>query len=71
MDDQGREFSNSSKAQIALHVSDKDSKLLFEKLNPGLSQTGKIIFDVPKDAEGLILKARDGMTGKEIKLKVE
>jgi len=40
-------------------------------LNSGLTQTGKIVFDIPKDAEGLFLKASSGMAGKEIKLKVE
>ncbi|HHB1925745.1 TPA: DUF4352 domain-containing protein, partial [Bacillus cereus] len=42
-----------------------------EKLNPGLSQTGKVVFDVPKNVQGLVLKARGGMMGKEITLKLE
>lgn len=71
-DNQGREFSPNSAAQIKLNVANGgDSKFLLEKLNPGLSQTGKIVFDVPKDVQGLVLKARGGMTGKEIKLKIE
>ncbi len=28
-----------------------------KQLNPGLTQTGKIVFDIPKDAEGLFLKS--------------
>ncbi|MGN4759777.1 DUF4352 domain-containing protein, partial [Bacillus cereus group sp. MYBK227-2] len=72
VDNQNREFSPNSTAQIKLNVANGgDSKFLLEKLNPGLSQTGKIIFDVPKDVQGLVLKARGGMTGKEITLKLE
>ncbi|MGM1513202.1 DUF4352 domain-containing protein [Bacillus cereus group sp. BceL212] len=72
VDNQGREFSPNSTAQIKLNVANGgNSKFLLEKLNPGLSQTGKIIFDVPKDVQGLVLKARGGMTGKEITLKLE
>nr|WP_256146762.1 DUF4352 domain-containing protein [Bacillus thuringiensis] len=72
VDNQDREFSPNSAAQIKLNAANRgNSKFLLEKLNPGLSQTGKIIFDVPKDAQGLVLKARGGMTGKEITLKLE
>ncbi|PGQ47087.1 MULTISPECIES: DUF4352 domain-containing protein [Bacillus cereus group] len=72
VDNQDREFSPNSTAQIKLNVANGgNSKFLLEKLNPGLSQTGKIIFDVPKDVQGLVLKARSGMTGKEITLKLE
>lgn len=72
VDNQDREFSPNSAAQIKLNVANGgNSKFLLEKLNPGLSQTGKIVFDVPKDAQGLVLKARGGMTGKEITLKLE
>ncbi|TKI86810.1 DUF4352 domain-containing protein [Bacillus mycoides] len=72
VDNQDREFSPNSAAQIKLNVANGgNSKFLLEKLNPGLSQTGKVVFDVPKDAQGLVLKARGGMTGKEITLKLE
>lgn len=72
VDNQNREFSPNSAAQIKLNVANGgNSKFLLEKLNPGLSQTGKIVFDVPKDVQGLVLKARGGMMGKEITLKVE
>ncbi|WP_369355578.1 DUF4352 domain-containing protein [Lysinibacillus capsici] len=72
IDNQGREFSANSAAQIKLNIANGgNSKFLLEKLNPGLSQTGKIVFDVPKDVQGLVLKARGGMIGKEITLKLE
>ncbi|QWI52534.1 DUF4352 domain-containing protein [Bacillus mycoides] len=72
VDNQDREFKYSTQAQMAFDVGNGGSSDFFLKqLNPGLSQTGKVIFDVPADAQGLVLKARGGMMGKEIKLKVE
>ena len=72
VDNKDREFTYSTQAQTAFDVGNGGSSDFFLKqLNPGLSQTGKIIYDVPVDAQGLVLKARGGMMGKEIKLKVE
>jgi hypothetical protein len=73
LDDQQREFTYSSEAQMALMSSlgDKQDSFFLQKLNPGLSSTGYIVFDVPKDAKGFILEASGGMTGKKIQLKVE
>lgn len=73
IDDQEREFSYSSEAQIALmsSVDDKKEPFFLQKLNPGLSITGYIVFDVPADAKGFTLEARGGMTGKKVILKVE
>ncbi|WJE53640.1 DUF4352 domain-containing protein [Bacillus cereus] len=72
VDSQDREFKYSTQAQTAYDIANGGKLDFFLKqLNPGLTQTGKIIFDVPQDAQGLVLKARGGMTGKEIKLKVE
>jgi hypothetical protein len=72
VDNKDREFTYSTQAQSAFDIGNGGkSDFFLKQLNPSLSQTGKIIFDVPADAQGLILKARGGMTGKEIKLKVE
>ncbi|KXY86285.1 DUF4352 domain-containing protein [Bacillus sp. FSL W7-1294] len=72
VDNQDREFKYSTQAQTAFDVGNGGkSDFFLKQLNPGLTQTGKIIFDVPADAQGLVLKARGGMMGKEIKLKVE
>ncbi|MBZ4221506.1 DUF4352 domain-containing protein [Bacillus wiedmannii] len=71
VDNQDREFKYSAQAQTAFDVGNVGkSDFFLKQLNPGLTQTGKIIFDVPADAQGLVLKARGGMMGKEIKLKV-
>ncbi len=73
MDGQAREFSDSSDAQMALACSmgDHPEAFTFTELNPGMTITGAVIFDVPQDAKGFYLKAHGGMTGSEIKLKVE
>lgn len=72
VDNQNREFKYSTHAQTILNITDNaNSDFFLKQLNPGLTQTGKIVFDVPKDAQGLYLKARGGMTGKEIKLKID
>lgn len=69
IDDQNREFSSSTEAE---HVAfGPDQIILLKKLNPGLSLTGLLAFDVPKDAKGFYLQAQGGMLGKKIKLKVE
>jgi len=72
VDDQGREFTYSTQAQTALDIANGgDMDFFLKQLNPGLTQTGKIVYDVPQDAKGLTMKARGGFLGKEITLKVE
>ncbi|MDR4949653.1 DUF4352 domain-containing protein [Neobacillus cucumis] len=71
-DAQGREFTYSTNGQTALSVADDTlADFFLKQLNPGLTQNGKIVFDIPADAKGLVLKARGGMMGDEIKLKVD
>jgi hypothetical protein len=72
IDDQNRQFSYSSDAQIALETSSGEMDSFFlKKLNPGLSATGLVVFDVPKDAKGFVLEARGGMAGKKVQLNVQ
>lgn len=73
IDDQGREFSDSSEAQTALMSSSNSDQQNFflKQINPGITISGEVIFDVPKDAKGFKLKASGGMTGSPIMLKVE
>ncbi|WP_442603880.1 DUF4352 domain-containing protein [Paenibacillus sp. KN14-4R] len=72
IDDQSREYGHSTESLLALQSSKvKKESFFLTKLNPGLSATGYIAYDVPKDAKGFILEATGGMTGKKIKLKVE
>ena len=71
IDEQGREFSDSSEAEMALACSmgDHPENLTLKELNPGMTITGLVVFDVPLDAQGFVLKAHGGMTGSEITFK--
>ncbi|MFB7142408.1 DUF4352 domain-containing protein [Gottfriedia sp. NPDC056225] len=72
IDDKGREFTYSTSGQTALEIADNSlSDFFLKQLNPGLTQNGKIVFDLPKDAKGLKLQARGGFTGDDILLKAE
>ncbi len=72
IDDKGREFSHSLEGQMAISTSNNEVETFFLKsLNPGLSIEGYIVFDIPKDAKGLYMKAHGGMLGEEINLKID
>jgi len=49
IDNQGRELSQENSAWAYL-----EDNIIFEELNPGLTKTGQIVFDVPKDIKGKI-----------------
>jgi RNA polymerase subunit RPABC4/transcription elongation factor Spt4 len=72
IDGQKREFTSSSEALMALSTSsDKKESFFLKQINPGITIEGYIAYDVPRDAKDFTLKARGGMMGKEITLKVE
>jgi RNA polymerase subunit RPABC4/transcription elongation factor Spt4 len=50
-DNQGRKFTESSDVYMCVD----DSVILLENINPGISKTFRGIFEVPADAEGLVL----------------
>jgi hypothetical protein len=66
IDDKNREFSYSTEGNSA-----KEKSFFLDKVNPGLSKEGFVVFDVPENATGLYLSATGGMTGKKINLKIE
>ncbi|KLU59963.1 telomeric repeat-binding factor 2 [Peptococcaceae bacterium CEB3] len=73
VDGRGRIFSPSSDATMAFmsSVSNPKEGFMLTQVNPGMTITGKVAFDVPQDVKGLTLKARGGMTGQEITLAVQ
>ncbi|WP_251028048.1 MULTISPECIES: DUF4352 domain-containing protein [unclassified Bacillus (in: firmicutes)] len=72
VDSKDREFTYSTDGQTDLGIAeDSVADFFLKQLNPGLTQKGKIVFDVPADAKGFKLKATGGMTGEEITLKVD
>jgi hypothetical protein len=66
IDSQGREYSHSVEANTAFIMSaGNDYDLFLKTANPGLEISGIIIFDVPKDAQGLKLEVSGGFTSSE------
>ncbi|WP_080548476.1 DUF4352 domain-containing protein [Bacillus pseudomycoides] len=70
IDDLGREYYSSTEAQLALKAVN-NAIFKIDTLNPDSSSSGKIVFDVPKYAKGLVLQFNGDMLDKEIDLKVE
>lgn len=71
-DDQDREFSYSSEAQIAMmpSTSGKQDSFFPKKIDPGMTIDLQIVFDVPKDAKISGLKAAGGITVTQITSKL-
>ena len=61
VDSQGRKFDYSNDGQLAMEESQGTTDLFLQQIQPSLSVTGKIVFDVPKDATGLKLLAQGGL----------
>ena len=53
-EDEGREFSHSNDGQSAL-ITNGTNNFFLKQVQPGLSATGDIVFEVPEDATGLQL----------------
>ena len=70
VDKDGREYSYSTEGQMAIQVGNGDAKGFLTSLNPGITTNFEIPYDVPKKLElsNITMKARGGMTGKEITL---
>lgn len=69
-DSQNRQFDHSTDGQLALGMSQGKVDLFFQQVQPGLSYTGDIVFDVPEDiAEPtLLVKGAYLSSGSKIKL---
>lgn len=69
-DEEGREYSYSHEGQMAIDVDDKDQKAMLRKVNPGITISITVPYDVPQDADisKMYLEAHGGMTGSPIKL---
>lgn len=69
-DNQGYTFDRSTDGQTALGLQQGHVDLFLQQVQPSLSLTGDIVFDLPKDATGLKLVAKGSLfsKGKEIDL---
>ena len=61
IDSQGRKYEYSTEGQMAMTFSQGGTDLFLKQVQPSLSITGSIVFDVPKDATGLKLVAQGGL----------
>lgn len=70
-DSQGREFSHSNDGQTALIMSGSNNFFL-KQVQPGLSATGDIVFEIPTDASGLTLTVKPSIfSGKKASINLE
>jgi len=69
-DSQDRKFDRSIEGQTAKGLSQGKVDLFLQQVQPGLSVTGDIVFDIPKDATGLKLVVKSSLfgSGQEIDL---
>ena len=58
VDSQGRKYDYSTDGQTAMEMSDGGTSFFLQQIQPSLSVTGKIVFDVPASATGLKLMAQ-------------
>lgn len=62
-DNQGRKFDRSIEGQTAKGLAQGNVDLFLQQVQPSLSVTGDIIFDIPKDAAGLKLLVKGSLFG--------
>jgi len=71
LDSQGRKYDVSTEGMTALSemtaMSEKDIDLFLKQVSPSLWVNGAVIFDIPKDAEGLKLEVSGGFGSREKK----
>ncbi|MBK5472903.1 DUF4352 domain-containing protein [Bacillus sp. TH19] len=70
IDGAGREYHISNESQLVLKYTNT-AIFKFSVLNPNENSEGNIVFDVPKNTQGLTLKVSGDMLDKGIELKVE
>lgn len=64
-DSQGRKFDRSIEGQTAKGLSQGKVDMFLQQVQPGLSVTGDIVFDLPDDANDLKLLVKGGLFGTE------
>jgi hypothetical protein len=58
VDSQGRKYDYSNDGQMAMEETDGTTSFFLQQIQPSLSVTGKLVFDVPATATGLKLMAQ-------------
>ncbi len=70
LDNKGREFRVSSKGSTALMFSSKDKDFLLSEIQPGIKHKSAVVFEVPEEAGGFMVKIPGGWGEKEVLVKL-
>ena len=70
LDGKGREFRPSSEGNTALAFSSEDKDFLLSEVQPGIKHKSAVVFEVPEDASGLILKIPGGWGEEDVRVKL-
>jgi len=71
VDNQGRTFERSIDGQTAKGLAQGQVDLFLQQVQPSLSVKGEVVFDVPVDAQGLVLQVRGGLFATEAQIALE
>lgn len=71
MDDQGREFERSVEGQTAKGLAQGNVDLFLQQIQPSLSASGDIVFDLPADIKNPVLVVKGSLFGKGAKIKLQ
>jgi len=71
VDSEGRTFDRSIDGQTAKGLTQGTVDLFLQQVQPGLSVTGDIVFDLPDDVTGLKLLVKGSMFGSEKKISLD
>lgn len=70
-DDQGREFERSIEGQTAKGMAQGNVDLFLQQIQPSLSVTGDLVFDLPADMQNPMLVVKGSMFAQGAKIKLQ
>lgn len=70
-DDQGREFERSIEGQTAKGMSEGNVDLFLQQIQPSLSVTGDLVFDLPADMQNPMLIVKGSLFAQGAKIKLQ
>lgn len=71
IDDKGREFERSIEGQTAKGLAQGNVDLFLQQIQPSLSVTGDLVFDLPSDISNPMLLVKGSLFGKGAKIKLQ
>ena len=70
-DDQGREFERSIEGQTAKGMAEGQVDLFLQQIQPSLSVTGDLVFDLPDSLKNPVLTLKGSVFGQGVEVKLE